>query len=80
LNPYFSYKNDTCTGVWSDRILDEMHRVRPQAAFEELSDSFGELGWSRDGVIFISSDAPRSRVKSQKIASYRLIQPTTVPI
>lgn len=50
-----------------------MNRVRPNAKFEQLSESFGEVGFNKDGRMIISPDYPRSRVLSLKLANYALL-------
>ncbi len=59
-----------CSGVWSDDIVSELSRVRPDARFEELSESFGEVGYNKDGRMVISPEYPRSRVLSLKLSNY----------
>ncbi|KAK1455732.1 hypothetical protein CMEL01_04492 [Colletotrichum melonis] len=73
LNPYFVLRDGWCSGVWSDNILAELNRVRPNAKFEQLSESFGEVGFNKDGRMIISPDYPRSRVLSLKLANYALL-------
>ncbi|KAK2017127.1 hypothetical protein LZ32DRAFT_577117 [Colletotrichum eremochloae] len=73
LNPYFVLRDGWCSGVWSDNILTELNRVRPNAKFEQLSESFGEVGYNKDGRMIISPDYPRSRVLSLKLANYALL-------
>ncbi|TEA14042.1 hypothetical protein C8034_v003793 [Colletotrichum sidae] len=73
LNPYFVLQNGWCSGVWSDNILAELNRVRPNAKFEQLIDTFGEVGFNKDGRMIISPDYPRSRVLSLKLANYALL-------
>lgn len=74
LNPYFLLKGDTCWGVWSDFILAELHKARPTAQFEELSESFGEIGYNKEGRLVIST-APtsNSQFRSLKLANYALL-------
>ncbi|KAI1326177.1 hypothetical protein F5Y16DRAFT_375978 [Xylariaceae sp. FL0255] len=67
LNPYFMIRDGWCSGVWNEEILEEIRRVRPDVRFEELVDSFGELS------SFMSSDIPRSRVLSLKLANYQML-------
>lgn len=47
--------------------------MRPNAKFEQLSESFGEVGFNKDGRMIISPDYPRSRVLSLKLANYALL-------
>ena len=62
-----------CSGVWSDSIIAELNRVRPSARFEELADSFGVLGVTKDGRVTISPDFPKSRALSLKLSNYALL-------
>ncbi|KAJ9150248.1 F-box-like domain-containing protein [Pleurostoma richardsiae] len=73
LNPYFLLRDGWCSGVWSDEILAELNRVRPDARFEDLSDSFGEVGYNKDGRMVISPEFPCSRVLSLKLSNYRFL-------
>ncbi|EOO02359.1 hypothetical protein UCRPA7_2118 [Phaeoacremonium minimum UCRPA7] len=73
LNPYFLLRDGWCSGVWSDAIVAELNRVRPQARFEELSESFGEFGLNKDGRMVISPEFPRSRVLSLKLSNYQYL-------
>jgi hypothetical protein len=74
LNPYFLMRDGWCSGVWSDSIITELNRVRPTARFEELSESFGALGVTKDGRVTISPDFPKSRALSLKLSNYALLQ------
>ncbi|KAF7549960.1 hypothetical protein G7046_g8167 [Stylonectria norvegica] len=71
LNPYFLMRNGACSGVWSDRILTEMGKVRPDASFAELSESFGNVIYNKDGRMVITPEYPRTRITSLKLANYR---------
>lgn len=53
--------------------MAELNRVRPQARFEELSESFGEFGLNKDGRMVISPEFPRSRVLSLKLSNYQYL-------
>jgi hypothetical protein len=59
-----------CSGVWSETIVSELNRVRPEARFEELAETFGEVGYNKDGRMIISPEFPRSRVLSLKLSNY----------
>ncbi|SPO02075.1 uncharacterized protein DNG_04748 [Cephalotrichum gorgonifer] len=74
LNPYFLMKDNSCTGVWSDSLLRELNRVRPEAHYEELTENFGDLAWNKDGRLYVSTQGNRLRVRSLKISSYHIIQ------
>ncbi|KAG6020357.1 hypothetical protein E4U41_002870 [Claviceps citrina] len=71
LNPYFLMANGQCSGVWNDVILAEMARVRPHVTFAELSDSFGNISYSKDGRMVIVPEYPRTRITSLKLSNYR---------
>lgn len=71
LNPYFLLQNGKCSGVWSDRIIKEMARVRPEASFMELSESFGNIVYNKDGRMVITPEYPRTRITSLKLSNYR---------
>ncbi|KUI64303.1 hypothetical protein VM1G_11114 [Cytospora mali] len=70
LNPYFILRDGWCSGVWSDAIVTELNRTRPEARFEDLAESFGEVGINKDGRMVISPEFPRSRVLSLKLSNY----------
>lgn len=53
--------------------MRELKRVRPEAQFEELSESLGEVGYNKDGRMVISPEFPRSRVLSLKLSNYRYL-------
>ncbi|KAK3322038.1 hypothetical protein B0H66DRAFT_531393 [Apodospora peruviana] len=73
LNPYFLLRNGWCSGVWSDEIITELNRVRPEARFEDLSESFGEVGYNKDGRMTISPEFPKSKALSLKLSNYALL-------
>jgi len=73
LNPYFVVRDGWCSGVWSDQIVAEINRVRPDIRFEELVESFGEVGYSKEGRLVISPDFPKSRVLSLKLSNYAML-------
>ncbi|KAF3013492.1 hypothetical protein E8E14_005475 [Neopestalotiopsis sp. 37M] len=73
LNPYFVIKDGWCSGVWSDQIIAELNRVRPDARFESMAESFGEVGYNKENRLVISPDFPKSRVLSLKLANYALL-------
>ncbi|KAM7191909.1 hypothetical protein V8F33_008633 [Rhypophila sp. PSN 637] len=73
LNPYFLLRDGWCSGVWSDAIVTELNRVRPTAQFEDLSESFGEVGYNKDGRMTISPDFPKSKALSLKLSNYALL-------
>ncbi|KAL7791278.1 hypothetical protein V8C37DRAFT_403016 [Trichoderma ceciliae] len=71
LNPYFSMQNGRCTGVWSDHIIAEMNRARPNTTFPGLSDTFGNIVYSKDGRMIIAPEPSRPRITSLKLSNYR---------
>ncbi|KAH8196272.1 hypothetical protein TruAng_009553 [Truncatella angustata] len=73
LNPYFVIKDGWCSGVWSDEIVAELSRVRPDVRFESMAESFGEVGYNKENRLVISPDFPKSRVLSLKLANYALL-------
>ncbi|KAI0533643.1 hypothetical protein GGR58DRAFT_99893 [Xylaria digitata] len=73
LNPYFLVRDGWCSGVWSEQILEEIHRVRPNIRFKEIVDSFGEVGYNKEGRLIISPDFPKSRVLSLKLSNYAML-------
>ncbi|KAK3367501.1 hypothetical protein B0H63DRAFT_83018 [Podospora didyma] len=73
LNPYFILRNGWCSGVWSDAIISELNRVRPTTRFEDLAESFGEIGYNKDGRMTISPDFPKSKALSLKLSNYALL-------
>ncbi|ORY57923.1 uncharacterized protein BCR38DRAFT_354017 [Pseudomassariella vexata] len=73
LNPYFIIKDGWCSGVWSDEIVAELNRVRPDARFESMAESFGEVGFNKEGRLVISPDFPKSHVLSLKLANYAML-------
>ncbi|POR37299.1 Uncharacterized protein TPAR_02496 [Tolypocladium paradoxum] len=73
LNPYFLLKQRKCSGVWSDIIVTEMARVRPDVSFAEMSDSFGNIVYSKEGRMVISPENPRGRVLSLRLGNYKAL-------
>jgi hypothetical protein len=75
LNPHFLLRNGRCSGVWSDAIIAEMNRAQPSARFEELSESFGEVGYRKDGRMTFNPEFPTSssRTISLKLSNYALL-------
>ena len=70
INPYFMIRDGLCTGVWSPKIVKELNTVRPDIQFVELSDSFGEVGFNKEGRIYINPEYPRTKVQSLKLSNY----------
>ncbi|KAL2018730.1 hypothetical protein VTK56DRAFT_436 [Thermocarpiscus australiensis] len=73
LCPYFLLRDGWCSGVWSDAIIAELNRARPEARFEELAESFCEVGYNKDGRMTISPDFPKARALSLKLSNYALL-------
>jgi hypothetical protein len=73
LNPYFLLRDNWCSGVWSDAIVAELNRSRPEARFEELSESFGEMGYHKNGRFNFSGEFPKSKAMSIKLSNYALL-------
>ena len=71
LNPFFLMRNGKCSGVWSNNILTELSQVRPDAAFTELSESFGNIIYNKDGRMVITPEYPRTRITSLKLDNYK---------
>ena len=61
-------QGDTCTGVWSEAILDELGSVRP-ARYVELAEDFWPDCWTAEGRLIIGPDV-RPRLKSLKMSNY----------
>ncbi|PNP44704.1 hypothetical protein TGAMA5MH_03511 [Trichoderma gamsii] len=71
LNPFFLMQNGKCTGVWSEQIIAELNRVRPETTFPGLSDTFGNIVYSKDGRMIIAAEPSRQRITSLKLSNYR---------
>ncbi|KAK0610563.1 hypothetical protein B0T17DRAFT_500051 [Bombardia bombarda] len=78
LNPYFLLRDGWCSGVWSDAIISELNRVRPTTRFEDLAESFGEVGYNKDGRMTISPDFPKSKALSLKLSNYALLSSISI--
>jgi hypothetical protein len=68
LNPHFLLRNGWCSGVWSDAIIAEMNRARPAARFEELSETFGEVSFRKDGRMTFTPEFPAAGSSSSAAA------------
>lgn len=53
--------------------MAELKRVRPDARFESMAESFGEVGYNKENRLVISPDFPKSRVLSLKLSNYALL-------
>lgn len=80
LNPYFTLRNGQCTGVWSERIVEEMARVRPEVKFPELSESFGDIFYNKEGRMVVAPENPQPRVTSLKLSNYRSLTVARITI
>jgi hypothetical protein len=60
--------------VWSEQILTELNRVRYDARFEELSDTFGDLSLNKEGRLLITPGYSRAPIRSLRLSNYALIQ------
>jgi len=71
LNPYFQLVNNRCTGLWSEKILETLHEVRPTAHYVELAEGiYPQYGPNHQivGAIY-----PRTRPLSIKASTYKII-------
>lgn len=78
LNPFFLMQNDRCSGVWSPQVISELNRVRPTASFVELSETFGNISYNKEGRMVVTPDPENpdrkvSQVSSLKLSNYRLL-------
>lgn len=80
LNPYFLFQRGECTGVWSDRIINEMARARPDAKFSDLSETFGNISYTKEGRIIITPEYPRTHITSLKLANYQIFSNRAVVV
>lgn len=48
-----------------------MGRVRPGATFPDLSDSFGNISFNKEGRMVLAPEHPRRQITSLKLANYR---------
>lgn len=48
-----------------------MARVRPETSFTELSESFGNIVYGKEGRMVITPEYPRTRITSLKLTNYR---------
>ncbi|EEP77533.1 predicted protein [Uncinocarpus reesii 1704] len=71
LNPYYQLVGNSCTGLWSEDILETLHQTRPDAQYEVLDDGI----LPEYGVVAHTGTTayPRSRPRSMKASAYELI-------
>lgn len=77
LNPFFQLENGIASGVWSDTIVSELYRVRPNARWAELSE-LGEQTLS-NGRLVINAEFPKRRVVSLKLSNYAFMVALVTP-
>jgi hypothetical protein len=53
--------------------MDEMYQVRPQVTFAELSHSFGNITYNKEGRMVVTPENPSARITSLKLENYRLL-------
>jgi hypothetical protein len=70
LNPFFQMKDNSCTGLWSEKILIALAASRPAACYVELSDDFGGITYDKEGKIIPGDKTSRTRPLSMKVSSY----------
>ncbi|KAJ5496181.1 hypothetical protein N7463_008168 [Penicillium fimorum] len=76
LNPYFQLRNNECTGLWSDDILEALHMNRPSASFVELTDGiYAEY----DDQQIVGALMPRVRPLGIQANMYSLIAENSNP-
>ncbi|TQS34247.1 hypothetical protein Golomagni_05378 [Golovinomyces magnicellulatus] len=71
LNPYFLVENGQCSGVWSNTIISEMATARPSVQFTDLSETFGDISYSKEGRMVVTPEYPRTRITSLKLSNYQ---------
>ncbi|RDW87401.1 hypothetical protein BP5796_03095 [Coleophoma crateriformis] len=80
LNPYFQMEKGTCTGIWSEQIINALTRVRPEARFLERSESLGDVGYDKDGRLLTGPSFLKYRPLSIKVSSYLALSPGGITI
>ncbi|KKY17975.1 hypothetical protein UCRPC4_g05178 [Phaeomoniella chlamydospora] len=74
LNPYFQMAGGKCNGLWNEEILEILSQFRPGVYYEELDE--GIYAQARKGETALAAIYPRTRPKSIKTSSYRLLTDT----
>ena len=69
-NPYFELKDNKCTGIWSEKIVDKLSKARPSVSYMETSDSPAEVTLFKDGTLLSSPAVGKIRPLSIKVSSY----------
>ncbi|OAA62238.1 hypothetical protein ISF_05247 [Cordyceps fumosorosea ARSEF 2679] len=80
LNPYFLFQHGECSGVWSDKIINEMAKARPGSKFPELSESFGNISYTKEGRLIVPPELSRTRMTSIKIANYEIFENRVIAV
>lgn len=75
-NPYFELKDNKCTGLWSNDILNALHESRPEASFVELSDGIKPIV-EDDRLVGVTS--PTARPLSIQAKQYVIIAEQRLP-
>lgn len=77
LNPYFQLVGDSCTGLWSEAILETLQQTRSMAHFQELSEGIlPEYGINSQTGTRIY---PHARPRSIKSSAYKIIADKSKP-
>ena len=72
LNPYFQLLRNKCYGLWNEEILDLLPAVRPGLEYEELGEGINPA-WRKDDGVLLGTIYPRTKPKSIKSSSYRVL-------
>lgn len=75
-NPYFELKDNKCTGLWSNDILNALHESRPEASFVELSDGIEPI--IEDNRL-VGVTSPTARPLSIQAKQYVIIAEQRLP-
>lgn len=69
MNPYFQLEHDRCAGLWSEEIVNQLAKVRPQVRYLE-SDGDSEMILDKDGRLWSSPPRYKARPASTKVSSH----------
>ena len=72
LNPYFQLLRSKCYGLWNEEILDLLPSVRSGLEYEELGEGINPT-WRKDDGVVLGTIYPRTKPKSIKSSSYRVL-------